>query len=85
VGADVKTPLGSAGLGMKVGGGKDLVTGQNVGGKSTEAGVNLQGKKLAVGASMQGGLKFLFTSDPTISLPKLAIRLAKKLTKSYNL
>jgi RHS repeat-associated protein len=46
-GVDLKTPLGSAGLGMKVGGGKDLTTGQNIGGRSAEAGVSLSGEKLA--------------------------------------
>jgi hypothetical protein len=44
-----------------------------------------KGKNWVLARRCRVGLKFLFTSDPAISLPKLAIRLAKKLTKSYNL
>jgi RHS repeat-associated protein len=81
VGADVKTPLGSAGLGMKVGGGKDLVTGQNVGGKSTEAGVNLQGEKLGVGASMQGGVEVSIYIRPCDIASKIGDQIGEKVNQ----
>jgi hypothetical protein len=66
---------------MKVGGGKDLVTGQNVGGKSTEAGVNLQGEKLGVGASMQGGVEVSIYIRPGDIASKIGDQIGEKVNQ----
>lgn len=49
----VEVTAGIATLGAKVGGGKDLVTGEKVGGLTSEAGVNKKGAE----ASIQGGVE----------------------------